>query len=437
MVYAFELIFAGAIGLTYIERKFPARDNPVRRWYIIAIFFNLMQLLPTVLGHYTWEHYLVNHESLFKLNLSPFIGGLFAYLISSWIFYWWHRIRHDRRWVWLIFHQLHHSQKPIVLLDSFFKHPFEIIINSIIITVLVFPILGLSVEANAWLTIFSAYGEFFYHLNIKTPRFIGYFIQRPESHCLHHRLDSISSSKCPNLADIPLWDILGATYWNPTEDDMCDTGFSGGNDTRFMDMIFCRNVLTKDGKQLDWSSPIQLITNWFSFIQKNWKNIGREILILVVLLVGSLSIIGYVAQSPQIRGVGFMTTASPLPFVFSSFNGIETFSTEFELHIFHSNLTHVDNTADTIIKMDHKLYGRLRGPYNWLNMYGAVFSHGPFFSQDYHIKMRDQILKSAMCGEASLARRFGLTKQIEKVEVITTSKTVGNEGKSWSMSVTC
>jgi sterol desaturase/sphingolipid hydroxylase (fatty acid hydroxylase superfamily) len=76
------------------------------------------------------------------------------------------------------------------VVTSFYKHPVEILCNSILITTLVYPILGLSIEANEWVSIFSAFSEFFYHMNIKTPHWIGYIIQRPESHCLHHKRDA-------------------------------------------------------------------------------------------------------------------------------------------------------------------------------------------------------------------------------------------------------
>jgi hypothetical protein len=38
--------------------------------------------------------------------------------------------------------------------------------------------------------IHSRTGEFVYHMNIRTPEWLGYFIQRPESHRVHHLRDS-------------------------------------------------------------------------------------------------------------------------------------------------------------------------------------------------------------------------------------------------------
>jgi len=40
---------------------------------------------------------------------------------------------------------------------------------------------------------------------------MGYFIQRPEAHCVHHRL----GFHYHNFADLSLWDMLFGTFRNP------------------------------------------------------------------------------------------------------------------------------------------------------------------------------------------------------------------------------
>ena len=51
----------------------------------------------------------------------------------------------------------------------------------------------------------------FQHWNVRTPRWIGYFIQRPESHCHHHQFNLHAY----NYADLPLVDIIFGTFKNP------------------------------------------------------------------------------------------------------------------------------------------------------------------------------------------------------------------------------
>jgi sterol desaturase/sphingolipid hydroxylase (fatty acid hydroxylase superfamily) len=51
-------------------------------------------------------------------------------------------------------------------------------------------------------------GEYIYHSNLRTPRWIGYFIQRPEYHSIHHQLDVHGF----NYGDITWWDRLFGTF---------------------------------------------------------------------------------------------------------------------------------------------------------------------------------------------------------------------------------
>ena len=59
--------------------------------------------------------------------------------------------------------------------------------------------------------------------------------------------------------------------------------------------------------------------------------VGRNIFALGLLAVGSLQMIGYLSGVKLIRGLGASTAASPLPKVFSSVRGFETFAADFTL----------------------------------------------------------------------------------------------------------
>ena len=53
--------------------------------------------------------------------------------------------------------------------------------------------------------------ELLYHWNVSTPAWLGYLIQRPESHCVHHQ----HGLHRYNYADLPVWDMLFGTFRNP------------------------------------------------------------------------------------------------------------------------------------------------------------------------------------------------------------------------------
>jgi sterol desaturase/sphingolipid hydroxylase (fatty acid hydroxylase superfamily) len=97
------------------------------------------------------------------------------------------------------------------VLTAFYKHPIEIAANSVIASAIIFSLLGGSVQAGAWFNVFAAVGEYFYHANLRTPRWFGYFIQRPEHHSIHHQLDVHDL----NYGNITWWDRLFATFKEP------------------------------------------------------------------------------------------------------------------------------------------------------------------------------------------------------------------------------
>ena len=233
------ILIAVGLGCMLVERRRPGWALPkVQTWPIRVIAVNLAQLAIVLVAGVTWEAALAQ-RSLFHLSdqLSPLAGGCVAYFIATFVFYWWHRWRHESDWLWCAFHQIHHSPRRIELITSFYKHPGEMIVNSLIGSALVYSILGLSIEAGAIYTACTALGEFFYHTNVRTPRWIGYFFQRPEMHRIHHQRGRHKN----NYGDIVWWDMLFGTYENPGSITP-DCGFDPEREERLLDMLLYRDV---------------------------------------------------------------------------------------------------------------------------------------------------------------------------------------------------
>src|SRR5436190_9754732 len=182
------LILAGvALGFFVLERFWPASELPkVRCWWGRVALVNLTQAGVVVLAGMTWDRWL-NQFSLIRLrdHLPAWTSALIAYFVSTFIYYWWHRFRHESEFFWRVCHQLHHSPRRIELLTSFYKHPVEILLNSILSSAIVYTLLGCSVEAAAHYTLLIAVAEYFYHWNVRTPHWLGFVVQRPESHRVH------------------------------------------------------------------------------------------------------------------------------------------------------------------------------------------------------------------------------------------------------------
>ncbi len=222
-----------------LERLIPGWKLPeVPTWTIRVLAINFVQLFIVIIAGYTWERWF-SGDSLFELSkhVNNVWGGVIAYFIATFIFYWWHRWRHKVDYLWTHFHQIHHSAQRLEVITSFYKHPVEMTANSIIGSLLVYTLLGLSPEAGAIYTLCTALGEFFYHTNVKTPQWIGYIFQRPEMHRIHHEYNKHTN----NYGDIVWWDMLFGTYENPKE-FKTSCGFDNDKEQRLLDMLKFRDV---------------------------------------------------------------------------------------------------------------------------------------------------------------------------------------------------
>jgi sterol desaturase/sphingolipid hydroxylase (fatty acid hydroxylase superfamily) len=81
----------------------------------------------------------------------------------------------------------------------------------------------------------------FQHWNVSTPRWLGWFIQRPEAHCEHHRL----GVHAYNYADLPLWDVAFGSFRNPGRFEG-ECGFAAPADRRMLAMLAWRDVNAED-----------------------------------------------------------------------------------------------------------------------------------------------------------------------------------------------
>ncbi|HWU44420.1 MAG TPA: sterol desaturase family protein [Bdellovibrio sp.] len=214
---------ATALIFIIAERVFPARPlEKVEGWWGRVFVVNCVQAGLVILGGYTWDPFFKKiHLTNLTQNISPFWGGLFGYFVLSFVYYWWHKWRHDVQFLWRWLHQLHHTPTRIETLTSFYKHPFEILTNTVLTSSTCYIFLGMSIPQTTWAIYFLAVAEYCYHVNIRTPRWLGYIIQRPEMHRIHHQRGLHRF----NYADLPIWDILFGTFYNPEDQpEACGLG---------------------------------------------------------------------------------------------------------------------------------------------------------------------------------------------------------------------
>jgi sterol desaturase/sphingolipid hydroxylase (fatty acid hydroxylase superfamily) len=148
-----------------------------------------------------------------------------------------HRSFHEFHPLWLLGHQLHHSPRRLDIPGSVVFHPVDIALQTLPATLVSVFVLGLDPVAAAAVGYVSAFYAMFQHWNVRTPRWLGYFIQRPESHGLHHEL----GVHARNYSDFPLWDIVMGTFANPDTFDG-EVGFAGDAPRRVGAMLLFRDA---------------------------------------------------------------------------------------------------------------------------------------------------------------------------------------------------
>jgi sterol desaturase/sphingolipid hydroxylase (fatty acid hydroxylase superfamily) len=209
----------------------------VRAWWLRAIAVNVVQVGIVFLAGWTWDRWLVRHAPWSASRLGLLGGAVLGYVVITFIYYWWHRARHESDFLWRWLHQFHHSPQRIEIITSFYKHPLELVANGILSSLIVYRLVGLDVKTATLAVTLTGVAELFYHWNVRTPYWIGFLIQRPESHLVHHQ----QGLHAFNYGDLPLWDMLFGTFRNPRAWN-AECGFGDDRELRVGDLLLGRDV---------------------------------------------------------------------------------------------------------------------------------------------------------------------------------------------------
>lgn len=227
------------VSLLVLERIFSATSLPsVRGWHARALLLNACAAVLLILVSRTWTPLMRAHPlpSFFD-SLHPVVGGILAFVIYQFFQYWWHRARHEYQFLWNHVHQLHHSARRIETLTASYAHPFDTFINLLLTSTILWLVLGLPWQAVAVFSVIESFYDYFTHSNLRTPHWVGYFIQRPEMHRIHHEHGVHRSNY-----SLPLWDMLFGTHVNPKPGQSIQCGFDPEKESRVAEMLIGKDV---------------------------------------------------------------------------------------------------------------------------------------------------------------------------------------------------
>ena len=232
------LIPVSFILLVVLERIFPGRALPkVRFWYLKGfLFFALTGVISSVVPVVLAKAL----AGLSPIHVEPTIGMIpaviLAALLGDLLSYVVHRTMHNVPLLWRWSHQLHHSAERVDVVGAAYFSPLDIVIFA---TPAVVAAVGLNLSPDA--AALAGFAGFvtgtFQHLNIRTPQWLGYFIQRPEAHSVHHS----RGVHAYNYGGFPIWDILLGTFRNPVT-FAGPNGFWDGASSKLGAMLIGRDV---------------------------------------------------------------------------------------------------------------------------------------------------------------------------------------------------
>jgi sterol desaturase/sphingolipid hydroxylase (fatty acid hydroxylase superfamily) len=226
------------VALLVVERVFPARRLPRVRWWLLKGFIGfaiagaLSAVIPAAITSALALHTLAGVPAWAQVVVALLATELLSYVV--------HRAMHTIPALWRWTHQMHHSAERIDIAGSAIFHPFELALR-FTLAGLVIAALGVEAGPAALTGYLNFFLGTFQHLNVRTPQWLGWILQRPEAHSIHHA----RGVHAYNYGNLMVFDILFGTFRNPaafTE----EAGFWDGASTQIGRMLAGRDVATKE-----------------------------------------------------------------------------------------------------------------------------------------------------------------------------------------------
>ncbi|NDI85919.1 sterol desaturase family protein [Undibacterium crateris] len=212
--FAYPVLLLVFVALFTREVIAPASGNACdKRWQLMTLSMGLLTVCVTLATGYVFGAE-IRYYALLPMadKLAAPVLGFLSFLSTSFVFYWWHRATHASDFLWRHVHQLHHSARRIETLTAFFAHPLDTACATLISCLSSYLLFGATEMGAAWALLFTGVFDLYLHADRSSPTWLGYLIQRPEMHRVHHAYGHHAQNY-----GLPVWDMLFGTWHNPKE----------------------------------------------------------------------------------------------------------------------------------------------------------------------------------------------------------------------------
>ena len=228
-------LFGACVALELARRAQAWPD--VAGWRLKGAAFTLLYFLIATLAPLGWDAWLGQYQLVDASQLPFWVQVLGGFLVLEFFIYAWHRTMHQIPSLWRWLHQMHHSAERLDVWGAFYFHPLDVIGFAFFTSVALVLGFGLSGEAALVVNVAATFLGMFQHMNVRTPRWLGYLVQRPESHSLHHKRGHHAN----NYGDLPMYDMIFGTFANPSDFER-EVGFHDGASKQVGAMLIGRNI---------------------------------------------------------------------------------------------------------------------------------------------------------------------------------------------------
>ncbi|THD38000.1 MAG: fatty acid hydroxylase family protein [Sphingomonas sp.] len=241
LLLSFPTMLLAGMAIELVVRS-PRAQPRIRYWRLIGVAGFAATLIVNVVSPLVLLP-LLPHAGPIDLSRWQLWGAIPTVVLTTFFTYWSHRLQHRFDLLWRLGHQLHHGVARVDAASAFIFHPIDVFVQ-VFWSLLAAILLGVTPEAAGIAGAAGFLIALYQHLDVPTPVWSGWIIQRPEAHMLHHQRDVHAR----NFGDMPVWDMLFGTYANPKRADVA-VGFDPGRGRRVLAMLACVDVNQRTGRE--------------------------------------------------------------------------------------------------------------------------------------------------------------------------------------------